>query len=92
MLNGRTLSELQAVAKKIEAVDFKNGHKIYTKIEKNMQGLKVGVLVKNVGISYALSECFIMLLQQIMEHGQLLPSSTSPRCQTSHRRPSSPFT
>lgn len=38
--------------------NFKNGHKIYRKNEKNTQGLEVGVLVNNLTISYTLPENF----------------------------------
>uniref|UniRef100_A0A336LEP1 CSON010487 protein n=1 Tax=Culicoides sonorensis TaxID=179676 RepID=A0A336LEP1_CULSO len=71
VLISRTLSKLQEVAKEIEAefsvetrvvdVDFKNGQEIYTKIEKNIQDLEVGVLVNNVGISYTSPEYFLSI-------------------------------
>lgn len=71
VLISRTLSKLETVAKEIEAeyqvetrvidVDFKNGTDIYTKIEKNIQDLEVGILVNNVGISYNLPEYFLSI-------------------------------
>lgn len=63
ILISRTLAKLELVAKEIEAdfsvdtrvisVDFKSGDEIYEKIEKGLQGLDVGILVNNVGASYA---------------------------------------
>lgn len=79
VLISRTLSKLEAVAKEIEAefsvetrvidVDFKNGSEIYTKIEKNIQDLEIGILVNNVGMSYASPEYFL----SIQNRDQLLP-------------------
>lgn len=71
VLISRNLEKLQTVAKEIEAeyqietkvidVDFKGGPEIYSKIEKNIVGLEVGVLVNNVGISYNLPEYFMSI-------------------------------
>lgn len=79
MLISRTLSKLETVAKEIEAeysvetrvidVDFKNGNVIYEKIEKNIQDIEIGILVNNVGISYASPEYFL----SIQNRDQLLP-------------------
>lgn len=67
----RTLSKLETVAKEIEGdfgvetkvidVDFKGGAEIYQKIEKGLQGLEIGILVNNVGISYAVPEYYLTL-------------------------------
>ncbi|CAD5122074.1 DgyrCDS10526 [Dimorphilus gyrociliatus] len=61
-LISRTPKKLEEVAAEIEkthnvktktvAVDFTAGNEIYDKIERETQGLDVGVLVNNVGMSY----------------------------------------
>lgn len=42
-------------------VDFTQGAEIYEKIGKQLQGLEIGVLVNNVGMSYANPEYFLAL-------------------------------
>lgn len=42
-------------------VDFTQGPEIYEKIGKQLQGLEIGVLVNNVGMSYANPEYFLAL-------------------------------
>ena len=41
------------VKTKIIDVDFTNGVEIYDRIKKEIEGLEIGVLVNNVGMSYA---------------------------------------
>lgn len=58
-------SRLPAAKHKIETrvidVDFTKGPEIYEKIEKQLQGLEIGVLVNNVGMSYSNPEYFLAL-------------------------------
>lgn len=42
-------------------MDFTQGPEIYEKIDKNLQGLEIGVLVNNVGMSYSNPEYFLTL-------------------------------
>ncbi|XP_071853549.1 very-long-chain 3-oxoacyl-CoA reductase-like [Apostichopus japonicus] len=62
VLMSRTESKLDAVASRIAsknnvqtkviAVDFTSGSEIYENIGKQLEGLEIGVLVNNVGMSY----------------------------------------
>uniref|UniRef100_U5ES67 Putative 17 beta-hydroxysteroid dehydrogenase type 3 n=1 Tax=Corethrella appendiculata TaxID=1370023 RepID=U5ES67_9DIPT len=71
ILVSRSLTKLETVAKEIETefqvqtkiidVDFTSGPQIYEKIEKQILGLDIGILVNNVGISYANPEYFLMI-------------------------------
>ncbi|XP_070700135.1 hydroxysteroid (20-beta) dehydrogenase 2 [Pempheris klunzingeri] len=63
VLVSRSDEKLQVVAKEIEdlygrktrtiQVDFTDGHSIYPAIAKELQGLEIGILVNNVGMSYS---------------------------------------
>lgn len=74
VLVSRTLSKLEDVAKEIEseskvqtkviAADFTGGAEIYETIAKQTTGLEIGVLVNNVGMSYANPERFLELPEQ----------------------------
>lgn len=51
------LTESQYKVKtKIIDVDFTNGIEIYDRIKKEIEGLEIGVLINNVGMSYAYPE------------------------------------
>lgn len=47
------------VETKIVAIDFTKGPEIYEKVEKAIEGLSVGILVNNVGLSYKHGEYFL---------------------------------
>uniref|UniRef100_A0A8C4IXH6 Hydroxysteroid (20-beta) dehydrogenase 2 n=1 Tax=Dicentrarchus labrax TaxID=13489 RepID=A0A8C4IXH6_DICLA len=63
VLVSRSGDKLQMVAKEIEdqhgrrtrtiQVDFTDGHRIYSAIAKKLQGLEIGILVNNVGMTYS---------------------------------------
>ncbi|XP_070773385.1 hydroxysteroid (20-beta) dehydrogenase 2 [Enoplosus armatus] len=63
VLISRSNEKLQMVAKEIEdqhgrktrtiQVDFTDGHRIYPTIAKELQGLEIGILVNNVGMTYS---------------------------------------
>jgi 17beta-estradiol 17-dehydrogenase / very-long-chain 3-oxoacyl-CoA reductase len=44
------------VKTKIIDVDFTSGIEIYDRIKKEIEGLEIGVLINNVGMSYAYPE------------------------------------
>ncbi|XP_055523315.1 very-long-chain 3-oxoacyl-CoA reductase isoform X2 [Wyeomyia smithii] len=74
ILVSRTLSKLEDVAKEIELeskvqtkvipVDFTSGQAIYDTIAEQTDGLEIGVLVNNVGMSYANPEYFLAIADQ----------------------------
>ncbi|XP_034033345.1 very-long-chain 3-oxoacyl-CoA reductase [Thalassophryne amazonica] len=71
VLISRSVDKLQMVAKEIEdqcgrntrtiQVDFTDGQSIYSVIAKQLQGLEIGILVNNVGMTY--SENFAYFLE-----------------------------
>ncbi|XP_035898800.1 very-long-chain 3-oxoacyl-CoA reductase isoform X1 [Anopheles stephensi] len=71
ILISRTLSKLQDVAKEIEtefkvrtmviAADFTSGGEIYDQIQRQIENMEIGVLVNNVGMSYANPEYLLEL-------------------------------
>ncbi|XP_037932038.1 very-long-chain 3-oxoacyl-CoA reductase-like [Teleopsis dalmanni] len=79
ILISRSLSKLEAVAKeltdaykvqiKIIEIDFTDGPQIYQTVQKNIEGLDIGVLVNNVTTSYAHPEFF---LEHITQHPKFL--------------------
>lgn len=54
-----TIEKEYKVQTKMIAVDFSSGPEIYEKIAKEIKGIGIGILVNNVGVSYAHPEYFL---------------------------------
>ncbi len=77
VLVSKILSEMESVAKEIEAnynvetkiivVDFTKEEGIYEKIEESIEGLEIGILVNNVGMFYQSSDLFLNLSREFSE-------------------------
>lgn len=60
----KEITEKYQVEVKVIAVDFKSGLQIYDTISKGIEGLEVGVLVNNIGISYSHPEYYLESVKQ----------------------------
>ncbi len=77
VLVSKTLSKLESSAKEIEetykvktkiiVVDFTKEEGIYEKIEESIEGLEIGILVNNVGMSYELPDYFKSFSRQFFK-------------------------
>lgn len=64
------ITELAGVQTKCIAVDFSGGMEIYAKIEKELQGMDVGLLVNNVGMSYDYPEYLTEIPDRWVDHSK----------------------
>lgn len=82
ILISRTQAKLDSVAKEIEneykvetktvAIDFSGSAEIYDKIATEIKGYNIGILVNNVGVSYAYPEFFLEVANRDVIFDQII--------------------